>query len=101
MIDNDKERREDLDDVRAVMAIAAGRRFIWRVLEAGRIFQPSFSSDPLVMAFNEGQRNAALILWTDTMEAAPEKYLAMTRGIQEREARRNERRNSRDDSFNE
>ena len=98
----DKERREDLDDVRSVMAIAAGRRMIWRILEAGRIFQSSFSSDALVTAFHEGQRNAALALWNDVMEAAPERYLTMTKGIQEREARRNERRNSSgDDSFDE
>lgn len=95
----DKERKEDLDDVRAVMSSAAGRRFIWRLLEAGRIFQPSFTTDPIVTAFNEGQRNAGLMLWADVMEAAPEKFLTMHKGIQEREERRANERRSSDDSF--
>jgi hypothetical protein len=87
----DRLRREELDDVKSVMGMAGGRRFIWRILEQAGIFGSLFSSDPLLMAAKEGQRNLGLMVFTDIIEACPEKYLTMVKGVQEREGRKHEK----------
>ena len=49
-----------------------GRRFIAIYLHEMGIFAPEFSPDPLVMARNEGQRNAALRLVSQLWQYSPE-----------------------------
>ncbi|EPV6100127.1 hypothetical protein ACV8AU_001135 [Escherichia coli] len=67
----------DADDIRQVMSTESGRRVIWSVLEQGKVFAATFSVDPCVTAFNEGQRNLALVLFSRVMTACPEQYLKM------------------------
>lgn len=87
----DKLRRDELDDVKNVMGTASGRRLVWRILEQTRIFGATFNTDPMLMSHSEGQRNIGLFLFSDVMEACPEKYLTMVKGVQEREERRHGR----------
>lgn len=63
-------------DFKAVLESAEGRRFVYRILAEGGIYQSSFNSDPLVMAYNEGRR--ALALWLQSLFAdCPELYLRL------------------------
>lgn len=62
-------RKQELEDMKAVLATPEGRRFVWRLLE--RVYQASFNPNNSVMSFNEGERNAALKLWKDVIEADP------------------------------
>lgn len=78
------ERRKDLADIEKQMETAQGRRIIWRLLEQCKVFATTFSAEPLVMAFNEGQRNTGLQFLADVMEVAPKKYMVMTLEAQER-----------------
>lgn len=47
-------------DLRALMALPEGRRFMYRLLSAAGCFRSSFAVDPHQTAFNEGQRNIGL-----------------------------------------
>jgi len=67
----------DAEDIRKVMSTESGRRVIWSVLEQGKVFAATFSVDPCVTAFNEGQRNLALVLFSRVMTVCPEQYLKM------------------------
>lgn len=83
-----EDRRNELQDIREIMAFKKGRRFMWRMLEATHIFQPIFDLQNAVMAFNEGQRNIGLMLMADIQEASPEKYTLMMKEAKEQDHER-------------
>lgn len=64
-----RTRKQEIEDLKAVLALPEGRRFVWRLLE--RVYQASFNPNNSVMSFNEGERNSALKLWNDVIEADP------------------------------
>ncbi|ENC2022860.1 hypothetical protein ABKE32_000486 [Escherichia albertii] len=72
----EREQR-DTDDIRQVMSTDAGRRVIWWLLERGKVFSTTFHADPHIAAFNEGQRNLALAMFSRVMAASPDNYLLM------------------------
>ena len=63
-----KARKREINDLRSVLSTKEGRRFVMRVLEAGRPFQANAATDPIAMAFNEGQRNVSLRFVDDVMD---------------------------------
>ncbi|HGA3340235.1 TPA: hypothetical protein ACIR6E_001177 [Enterobacter roggenkampii] len=69
--------QRDIDDIQFVMGSEHGRRVIWSLLEKGQVFGACFNVDPHITAFNEGQRNLALVLFSRVMTACPEQYLKM------------------------
>lgn len=71
------EARQAEDDLRAVMAMVQGRRFIWRWLGITGIHRTSFSTNALTMAKDEGRRNVGLQLEAELMEADVRGYLTM------------------------
>lgn len=78
--DRDRRRREgEIADVRSVMGTPAGRRFVWRLLETGRIFTDRFDENSLRMARNEGRAHTGLILLVDIDVACPELFDTMRR----------------------
>ena len=85
-----KGRKQELRDLDALMSTPAGSRFIWRLLQITGVDRISFSSDPLVMAFNEGHRNIGLRLRADLIEACPDKYLTMLRTAKARTTKEEE-----------
>jgi hypothetical protein len=48
-----------------------GRRVVWSLLEKGQVFGACFNVDPHITAFNEGQRNLALVLFQRVMTHCP------------------------------
>lgn len=73
---NDLEQREK-DDIKFVMDSEQGRRVVWGLLERGQVFGACFNVDPNITAFNEGQRNLALVLFQRVMKHCPDQYLKM------------------------
>ena len=80
-------RTEELDDIKTVASTAAGRRLLARVFHQANIFTVLPPENPLVMAFNEGQRNVGLMAMNDLLEACPEKLLTIRKAIEERRER--------------
>ncbi|ECF1476207.1 hypothetical protein ACX1DQ_003517 [Salmonella enterica subsp. enterica serovar Newport] len=69
--------QRDIDDIQFVMGSEHGRRVIWSLLEKGQVFGACFNVDPHITAFNEGQRNLALVLFQRVMAHCPDQYLKM------------------------
>ncbi|EPM8368374.1 hypothetical protein ACY4IF_003614 [Enterobacter hormaechei] len=81
---HDLEQREK-DDIKFVMDSEQGRRVIWGLLTKGQVFVNCFNVDPHITAFNEGQRNLALVLLQRVMTHCPDQYLKMAAEASEQE----------------
>ncbi|EPO7687281.1 MULTISPECIES: hypothetical protein [Klebsiella pneumoniae complex] len=81
---HDLEQREK-DDIKFVMDSEQGRRVVWGLLEKGQVFGTCFNVDPHITAFNEGQRNLALVLFQRVMMHCPDQYLKMAAEASEQE----------------
>ena len=81
---HDLEQREK-DDIKFVMDSEQGRRVVWSLLERGQVFGTCFNVDPHITAFNEGQRNLALVLFQRVMAHCPDQYLKMAAEASEQE----------------
>ncbi|EBS3902099.1 TPA: hypothetical protein R0262_001070 [Salmonella enterica subsp. enterica serovar Heidelberg] len=77
--------QRDIDDIKFVMGSEQGRRVIWSLLEKGQVFGACFNVDPNITAFNEGQRNLALVLFQRVMAHCPDQYLKMAEEASEQE----------------
>lgn len=89
------QRQVEVDDLKFVMGHKQGRRFVWRQLHSYGVFRSSFSTDPVVMAFNEGGRNHGLKLIAEIHQHCPERYAEMMKE-QTEHGKRNSSRNNRD-----
>ncbi|CAM8182972.1 hypothetical protein [Enterobacter rongchengensis] len=81
---HDLEQREK-DDIKFVMDSEQGRRVVWGLLEKGQVFGTCFNVEPHITAFNEGQRNLALVLFQRVMTHCPDQYLKMAAEASEQE----------------
>lgn len=81
---HDLEQREK-DDIKFVMDSEQGRRVVWGLLEKGQVFGTCFNVDQNITAFNEGQRNLALVLFQRVMTHCPDQYLKMAAEASEQE----------------
>lgn len=52
----------------ALLSLPEGRIWFWRLLEACHVFSTSFTTDPLLMAFREGERAVGLSLMAQLRE---------------------------------
>ncbi|EPY7152254.1 hypothetical protein ACXEIS_001296 [Klebsiella variicola] len=78
-------QQRDIEDIRFVMGSEQGRRVVWSLLEKGQVFGACFNVDPIITAFNEGQRNLALALFQRVMAHCPDQYLKMAAEASEQE----------------
>ncbi|HCO7840125.1 TPA: hypothetical protein OB695_000159 [Escherichia coli] len=69
--------QRDIDDIQFVMGSEQGRRVVWSLLEKGQVFGTCFNVEPHITAFNEEQRNLALVLFQRVMTNCPDQYLKM------------------------
>lgn len=76
--------RERGDVIRNLMSTTHGRRYLWDKLGEAHVFATSFSSDPLAMAFNEGERNFGLRLLNEITRWCPEQFIQAMRESNER-----------------
>nr|DAX49367.1 MAG TPA: hypothetical protein [Caudoviricetes sp.] len=76
------------NDVEALMATGAGRRIVWRLLEASHVYQTCYRDNPLQMARAEGRREIGLMLTEWLSIYAWENYqLMLTEANNERRER--------------
>ncbi|MEP8938435.1 hypothetical protein ABKU80_09325 [Enterobacter mori] len=88
-IQNERKKHDleqlEKDDIKFVMDSEQGRRVVWGLLEKGQVFGTCFNVDPNITAFNEGQRNLALVLFQRVMTHCPDQYLKMAAEASEQE----------------
>ncbi len=74
----EKDEALKLSVIKNLMDTSPGRSFVYDQLNSGHIFSTSFvQGSPDASAFREGERNHALRLLADVMNACPESYLTM------------------------
>ncbi len=73
----DLQRREEMDDLKWLMAHAQGRRIVTRLFDRTGIRRTSFNANGSTMAFNEGRRDIGLWIEREVFDAAPEAYLRL------------------------
>lgn len=69
-----REELQEADDLKWLMGSKRGRRIVYRQLERAGVWQLSFNTNAMTMAFNEGRRNEGLALTTKLMASCPETW---------------------------
>lgn len=69
-----EEARIAAEDLKWVMSNKRGRRYIWRLLAASKVFHQTFDTNAMKMAHNEGRRAMGLTLLNELMALCPENY---------------------------
>ena len=87
-----RSREIEENDLRRVMGTKEGRRFVWRQLSKAGIYRLSFNTEPLQMAFAEGQRNNGLELLAQIENVCPKSYTDMVNEQREMRARNDNRK---------
>ena len=65
-----REYQQELNDLRKVLSMPEGRRFVWYLLnDLTGIHYPSFSQNSMAMAANEGARTVGLKILTRINDA--------------------------------
>lgn len=73
------ERENELADLKAILGLAEGRRFLWRLLSFTGVYRETFALNALSMANAEGLRKAGLWLLTEITDADEDRLLQMMR----------------------
>lgn len=55
-------RSRQLDDIKKILDLPEGRRFLWRLLEEGRILSTCYHENSQTMAYYEGKRDVGLFV---------------------------------------
>ena len=71
----DQKRKEQ--DTYNVMHTEEGRRFVYQILKACGVYAPSFNTNALTMAFNEGKRAIGVALVEQLRQSCNEFYSTM------------------------
>lgn len=79
-----KRRAErDRSDLKKVLEMPEGRRFLWKLMSGSRVFSSIFTNNALEMSFREGRRTIGLEILQQITNASPD---ALTRMQKERES---------------
>lgn len=76
--ESDKIKRSN-EDLLWLLEGARGRRIMREMLEDLGVWRISFNTDALIMAFNEGSRNAGMKILAQISEVSPESYIKMVK----------------------
>jgi len=75
----DLKHARDIGDLRKLIELPEGRRFVWNQLARAGVFSPSFTLNSVQTGYNEGARSVGIALLADLMEAKPEAFYQMFR----------------------
>lgn len=70
-------RLEELEDIKAVMNLPAGFRFMRRLINITGPYRSTFDADQARMSFLEGNRNFGCRMVVDLLEACPDQYVRL------------------------
>lgn len=70
-------RRQQIEDLRAILSSPNGRRFLWRYLDECGVFRSSYDASGSKVYFNEGIRNVGNKLLSEITEANPKAFAEM------------------------
>jgi hypothetical protein len=70
-------RQDELDDLRAVLGSAAGRRVLWRIMERSKLLAHDMFTGNSATFYNLGSRDQGLWLYEEIIEADPKRFIQM------------------------
>ena len=76
------DRRQQVDDLKWLMAHPQGRRIVTRIFERTGIRRTPFHTNGSTMAFNAGAQNVGLWLEAEVLEAAFDAYMKLLKEFQ-------------------
>lgn len=65
----DLERKQELNDIRALLSNAAGRRFVWRMLGECKTFGSVYDSDSSQMSYLSGKQDLGHFIVAEIVNA--------------------------------
>lgn len=78
----ERRRKQQIEDIKWLMAHAQGRRFICRLLEETGVHRTSFHVSGSTAAHNEGRKHVGYVLIGELMEFTPELYVRLLKEYQ-------------------
>ena len=72
-------RKQELNDIRTVLASSSGRRLLWRLMGRCKTFGSMFSADAISMAYNSGQQDLGHFIMSEIVAADENLLLKMMR----------------------
>lgn len=74
-----RRRERELGDIRKLLAIPEGRRFLWRLLGDAKVFAASYAGEAPATFFNEGKRDIGIKVLQEILAAKPDAFSQMQR----------------------
>jgi 3-oxoacyl-[acyl-carrier-protein] synthase III len=71
------KRKQEIDDIRWLMAHPQGRRIVTRIFEKTGTRRTPFNTNGSTMAFNAGMQNVGLWLEAEVVEQSPDGYMKL------------------------
>lgn len=72
-----RHRAQELEDLRAMLTLPAGRRYLWELLTRCKVYESVFTITPERIYYNAGQQDIGHAVLADIAEAQPEALLQM------------------------
>lgn len=74
-----RKRERELGDMRKLLSIPEGRRFLWRLLSDAKVFAASYAGEAPSTFFNEGKRDIGIKVLQEILAAKPDAFSQMQR----------------------
>lgn len=83
--DRKRKEAEERADFFWLMSTKRGRGVVWRIIKSCGLYETTFNTNALTMAFAEGKRFYSMSLLQDVMSMSPELYSLMLKECQNNE----------------
>lgn len=81
---DEERRKQELNDIRTVLANASGRRLIWKVLTKCNAFGSVFSKEASTMSYLSGQQDLGHYIMSEIVQADENLLLKMMKENKQR-----------------
>lgn len=71
-----REKDREQEDLKKLLSMPEGRRYIWRLMSNAGVFRTSFTGNSTTF-FNEGKREIGLMVISEVMNASPSSFTQM------------------------
>lgn len=68
-VEEEEQRRRELNDIRTLLSNQSGRRFMWRLLEHCNTFNSVYSADQSIMSYQAGKQDLGHFLMSEITQA--------------------------------
>lgn len=80
--DRKRKEAEERADLSWLMSTKRGRGIVWRIIESCGVYETTFNTNALTMAFSEGKRVYAMSILQDVINMSPDLYSIMLKECQ-------------------